>query len=829
MAATRELAPAAARRWSVFSVVIGFRLCHKLKFSTGRDVPAPAADPFVAGRKRVVEKLWREFFSDPSQWWDHRSDKANIKYPDFKHKKTQAPLWLDGKLNPPWVESELAALAPGSVHWNVFSWNKLLLRHVKAGEFQKTIELFGQMQQQGIRPDRFTFPPVLNACAGLRSFDDGIRVHERIKQVGCEKDVYVGNSLVDMYAKCGSVDNSWKVFNKMDTRDVVCWNSMIQGLVKCGQDQKALDLFQRMQREGIAPVPVTFVAVLNACASAGALDEGRRVHQQLSERGFQSDPFVGSSLVDMYAKCGSIKDAWNVFNKMPEKRVVTWNTLIWGHVKCGKGNKALELFQQMQEEGLKPNPVTFVGALNACASVLELEEGKSLHQQIIQEGFESDVIVGNSLVDMYSKCGALEDALIVFDKMPTRDVFAWSAITLGHVKHGQGQKALELSQRMRREGVKPDSIMFVGMLNACSSVVALEEGKLVHEQIIQSGCESDLYVASSLVDMYAKCGSLDDAIRVFNKMPTHNNVSWSVMLAAFAMHGHATEALIHFQRMCDESAGVDRVTFVSLLSACCHGGLVDEGLHYFKSMTDFYSIFPAVEHYSCIVDLLGRAGRLHEAEDLINMMPCEGNATVWTTLLGACRVHGNVQMGGYLAERVLELDPWNAAGYVLLSNLYASAGNWDGSEKLQKQRLERGVTKQPGLTWIEVNNEVHSFRVDEQEHPQIEEIHAELDRLSRLMKEAGYVPDTKFVLHDVEDEEKISRLCHHSEKLAIAFGIISTPPGTPIRIFKNLRVCGDCHSATKFIGKIAGRTIIVRDANRFHHFQDGECSCRDFW
>lgn len=489
----------------------------------------------------------------------------------------------------------------------------------------------------------------------------------------------------------------------------------------------------------------------------------------------------------------------------------------------------MKLFQQMQEEGLEPAPVTFVGVLNACASVLALEEGKHVRQQIIQKGCESSIIVGNSLVDMYSKCGAMEDALRVFNAMRTRDVFACSAIILGHVKHGQGQKALELSQRVRREGVKSDPVTFVGILNACSSVVALEEGKLVHEQIVHSGCDSDPHVASSLVDMYSKRGSLDDAVMVFNKITTHNVVSWSVMLAGFAMHGQATEALTHFERMRNKRAEVDRVTFVSLLSACCHGGLVDEGLHYFQSMTDVFGISPAIEHYACMVDLLGRAGRLHEAENLIKMMPCEPNATVWTTLLGASRVHGNVQMGGYVAERVLELDPDNSAGYVLLSNLYAAAGNWDGSEKLQKKRLERGVTKKPGLTWIEVNNKVHAFRVDDQEHRQIKEIHTEINRLSALMKEAGYLPDTKFVLHDVEDEEKVSRLCHHSEKLAIAFGIISTPPSTPIRIFINLRVCGDCHSATKFIGKIVGRTIIVRDANRFHHFQDGECSCRDFW
>jgi pentatricopeptide repeat protein len=256
---------------------------------------------------------------------------------------------------------------------------------------------------------------------------------------------------------------------------------------------------------------------------------------------------------------------------------------------------------------------------------------------------------------------------------------------------------------------------------------------------------------------------------------------------------------------------------------------VDEGLRYFETMTSMYNISPTVEHYAVMVDLLGRAGRLNEAEDLIKMMPCEPSASVWKSLLGACRIHGNVEMAERIAKRVLEIDPGDAAGYVMLSNIYAAAGKWDKSANVHKQRLERGVKKQPGRTWIEVNKRMHSFTVDDQNHPQIVAIRAELKKLAVQMEEIGYVPDTKFVLHDVEEEEKVARLCHHSEKLAIAFGLISTPPGTSLRIFKNLRICGDCHNATKFISRIVGRTIIVRDAHRFHHFEDGYCSCRDYW
>jgi pentatricopeptide repeat protein len=486
-----------------------------------------------------------------------------------------------------------------------------------------------------------------------------------------------------------------------------------------------------------------------------------------------------------------MEDAWGVFNKMPSRDVVSWTAMIFGHVKYGQGLKALELFRQMQQEGVQPNTVTFMGVLNACASLVALEEGRCAHEQIIQSGCESDVSVGSSLIDMYAKCGSMDDACRVFDKMVSRDVVSWTVMMLGHVKCGQGQKALGLFRQMQQEGVLPNAVTFMVVLNACASVVALEEGRRVHEQIIQSSCESDVFVGNSLIDMYAKCGSMEDAWRVFNTMPSRDVVSWNAMLGGFALHGHGEEALAHFERMCEEGIEVDNVTFVCLLSACSHAGLLYEGLRTFGSMSTVHKISAKLEHYTCMVDLLGRAGHLHEAEDMIKMMPCKPDVAVWMALLGACRIHGNMEMGERIAKHILEVDPGNAAGYVLLSNIYAAAGKWDLSEKVQSQRKERGVKKQPGRTWIEVNNEVHTFVVDDQDHPQIIEIHAELKRLYGQMQEAGYVPDTKFVLHDVEEEEKVFHLCHHSEKLAIAFGLINTAPGTPLQITKkNCRFVG---------------------------------------
>ncbi|CAK9218943.1 unnamed protein product [Sphagnum troendelagicum] len=447
------------------------------------------------------------------------------------------------------------------------------------------------------------------------------------------------------------------------------------------------------------------------------------VHQQLIQTGCESDVFVGSSLVDMYVKCGSIEDARRVFNNMPSRNVVTWSAMIFGHVKCGQGQKALELFPQMQHEGVQPNSVTFVGVLNACASIIALNKGRCVHLQIIQSGLESNVFVGNSLIDMYAKCGSLEDACRVFNKMPSRNVVTWNAMILGHVKCGQGQKALKLFQQMQQE---------------------------------------DVFVGSSLVDMYAKCGSIEDACRVFHKMPSRNVVTWTAMVLGHVKCGHEQKALELFQQMQQE--------------ACSHASLVDEGMCLYASMIRDYMIPAKLEHYTCMVDLLGRAGHLQEAENMIMAMPCKPQAATWRALLGACRIHGNVGLAERVAKQILEMEPENAAVYVLLSNIYAAAGNRHLCENVGRQRKERGAKKQPGRTWIEVNNEVHTFVAQDQDHPQMIEIHAELQRLSGLMHNAGYVPCTEFVLDDVEEEEKVSHLCHHSEKLAIAFGLINTAP-----------------------------------------------------
>jgi pentatricopeptide repeat protein len=398
-----------------------------------------------------------------------------------------------------------------------------------------------------------------------------------------------------------------------------------------------------------------------------------------------------------------------------------------------------------------------------------------------------------------------------------------------YAENQHGEEALKLFSQMQHTGMKPNNITYASILRACSSIAAMESGRQVHSSIVIDGFDSDAFVSCSLADMYVKCGSIEDAYDLFDKLPKGDVVSWNVMITGFAQHGYGKEALNFFEQMQREGIEPNHITFVGILSACSHVGLADEGRRYFELMSTDYGIAPRMEHYACMVDLFGRAGRLEEAERFIVGMEFKPSGVVLRSLLGACRIHGDIEIGKRAAEWLHELEPQNDSAHVLLSNIYAAAGRWDEVKKVRNTMQDKGVKKEPGCSWVEVKNRVHTFFAEDRFDHHIANIYAKLEELTVRMKEAGYVPDTSFVLHDVEQEQKEHTLSYHSEKLAVSFGLISIPPGKPIRIFKNLRLCGDCHTAIKFISMIEGRYIVVRDSYRFHHFKDGMCSCQDYW
>jgi len=619
------------------------------------------------------------------------------------------------------------------------------------------------------------------------------------------------------------------VFDRRTRRNALFWNVMIRGYARNGLCEESLRLYYQMQQAGFHPDKFTFPFILKACAGLADLQKGKEIHKDIVGTEFEWDVHVGNALIHMYAKCGSIEDAREVFGKMCERNLVSWTTMFSGYVQNGLAEDALMLFHQMQLGNIAPDSVTMVSAIQACAHLGNLQRGQQLHGFVIRKGLDSDLNVQNSLVVMYGRGRETEVACKLFDKIQNRDIVSWNSMVSVYAQNGHANEALELFVRMQFEGVAPDAVTIVTGLQACADLGVLQHGKLIHDHVIRAGFETNVFVGNSLVTMYAKCGSVSIARQVFDRMLQKNVITWSAMIAAYGINGLGEDTLALFTEMQQSGVKPNDITFVSVLSACSHAGLVDEAWKYFNCMSLQYGLSPKAEHYACMVDLLGRAGQLAEAQDFIDRMPFEPAASVWGALLGACRIHHNIELGEHVAEHLFKLEPENAGYYVLLSNIYAAGGRWDDVEKVRTIMRDKEVVKREACSWIEFNNRIHAFHVGDRSHPQIDDISATLESLALQMKEVGYVPDVNFVLHDVEGEVKESMLGSHSEKLAIAFGLINTYPGTPIRITKNLRVCGDCHSATKFISKVAKREIIVRDAHRFHHFKDGLCSCKDYW
>ena len=712
---------------------------------------------------------------------------------------------------------------------DVVSWNVMIGGYAQLGHVKEAFTLFREMRQEGLEPDEVTYMSILNACASPGVLERGKEVHAHIIHSGLQCDVRVGNALINMYAKCGSIKDAQLVFDDMGKRNVISWNAMIGCYAQHGHYEEAFEVFSQMKLVGLTPNDITYMSILNACASPAALAHGQEVHAHITGSGFQFDVRVGTALVNMYAKCGSIEAARLVFEKMGKQDVISWTALIEGYANHGLCMEAFEAFGQMQQVGLKPNQVTYVSILNACSASTALERGKEVHAHIIDAGYQSDLRVGTALVNMYAKCGSIRDAHLVFDKMNKPDVIVWTAMIVGYAQHGQCEEAFEVFHQMQRAGMKPNQITYLSILNACASSTALERGKEIHADITEAGFQSDLRVGNALINLYAKCGSIRKARQVFDEMGKRDVISWNTMIGGLAFYGCGQDALQIYEQMKKEGVRPDPVTFVSVLTACSQAGLVDEGRRYFNAMSQDHGIIPTNGHYGCLVDLLGRAGHLDEAENIIKSMPFEANAAVWGAFLGACRLHGDVVLAERAAYYCLKIEPQNAAVYVLLSHVYAAAGMWDSVTKVRNLMKERGAKKPSGRSWIEVDKKVHSFVVEDRSHPEAEEIYLELKSLTKKLRRVGYVPDTRLVMHEVDEQQKEEILCHHSERLAIAYGLIRTPSGTALRISKNLRICGDCHTATKFITKIIGREIIARDASRFHHFKDGVCSCGDYW
>ncbi|KAK9293231.1 hypothetical protein L1049_021221 [Liquidambar formosana] len=639
--------------------------------------------------------------------------------------------------------------------------------------------------------------------------------------MGFDSDVYVQNTLINMYAVCGNISNARKLFDESPVLDSVSWNSILAGYVQIGDVEEAKLIFDRMPERNV---------------------------------------IASNSMIVLFGRMGHVIEACRLFNEMPEKGMVSWSALISCYEQNEMYDEALVAFVQMNANGIMVDEVVVVSVLSACARFSIVKMGKLIHGLVVRIGIDSYVNLHNALIHMYSscgeiiaaqrlfnagylldqiswnsmisgylKCGSVEIARALFDSMPVKDIVSWSAMISGYAQHDQFSETLSLFQEMQLEGIRPDETTLVSIISACTRLAALDQGKWVHVYIRKNGLKVNSILGTTLIDMYMKCGCVDNAFEVFNGMEEKGVSSWNSLVIGLAVNGLVERSLDMFSEMKKCGVVPNEITFMGVLGACRHMGLVDDGRRHFDSMINEHKREPNVKHYGCMVDLLGRAGLLKEAEELIENMPMAPDVATWGALLGACKKHGNNEMGERVGRKLIELQPDHDGFHVLLSNIYASKGNWDDVLEIRGMMMQQGVVKIPGCSLIEANGIVHEFLAGDKTHPQINEIEEMLNEMAKRLKMEGYAPHTNEVSLDIDEEEKETTLFRHSEKLAISFGLITTSPPTPIRIIKNLRICNDCHVVAKLISKVFGREIVVRDRHRFHHFNQGSCSCMDYW
>ncbi|KAI5056088.1 hypothetical protein GOP47_0029609 [Adiantum capillus-veneris] len=622
---------------------------------------------------------------------------------------------------------------------DVITWNSMIAMCVKQALSNEAFQLYEQMLLEGVKPDEATFVGLLDACSSPKFLPEGMKLHDDIKARGFDSHILVSTNLLNMYSRCGSLQQARDVFDVMRRCDVVAWNAMINACAQHQQGTEALKLFRDMQLDGVMLDMVTFLNVLQACSVETKLVDGNRIHDLIVINGLDSDVVVATALVNMYGKCGSLGDAWKLFSIIPQRTSVSWNAMIAGYAQDGCVERVLFLFKQMQLEGKMPNEVTFITLLSLHESGLALNVGRRLHSCLRSFRFANTVAVGSALISMYGKYGSVDDAMTVFRGLEEKNAVSWTAIMSAYVQQNKYIVCSSLFEEMQQQGITPDKLSFVVMIDAvaeaemlsngrllhtcvasedlgliidvanalicmygklcsledalstfyglrlgnkqsfvnilssCANLLALSDGTIVHSLLVADGILLDRLLGNNLINLYGKCGCVDDARRVFDRMNCRDTISWTSMIVTYAEHGHGKEALRLFYQMQHENVPPNDVTFLGVLSACNHAGLVDDGCRHLISMDRDYGITPSEDHYNCIVDLLSRSGRLEEAEDMISKIPSDSRGVAWTTLLGACVCRGDAVRGKRAAGNIFEVDPKNPVPYVILHNTFAIA------------------------------------------------------------------------------------------------------------------------------------------------------------
>ncbi|KAM0904929.1 hypothetical protein ACQ4PT_017708 [Festuca glaucescens] len=725
------------------------------------------------------------------------------------------------------LDAALEALADAGSR-DAFLHNVVIRGFADAGLPGGALAAYRAMLCAGARPDRFTFPVVVKCCARLGDLEGGRAAHSAAIRLGAAgADVYTGNSLLAFYARLGMVDDAERVFDGMQARDVVTWNSMVDGYVSNRLGALALDCFREMheaQHDGIG-----IIAALAACCLESALTQGREVHAYVIRHGLEHDVKVGTSLLDMYCKCGAIASAENMFASMPLRTVVTWNCMIGGYALNGHPGEAFDCFVRMKAEGHQVEVVTAINLLAACAQTYNPLYGRSVHGFVARRQFLPHVVLETALLEMYSKAGKVKSSEAVFGRMTNKTLVSWNNMIAAYMYKEMYREVIALFLEMLNLPLHPDYFTMSAVVPAFVLLGILRQCRQMHSYIIRLGYGESTLIMNAVMHMYARCGDVVSSREIFDKMAGKDVISWNTMIMGYAIHGQGRTALEMFYEMKCNGLPPNESTFVSVLTACSVSGLADEGWTQFDSMQREYGMMPQVEHYGCMTDLLGRAGDLREVLKFIEGMPIAPTFRIWGSLLTASRNRNDIDLAEYAAERIfqLELEHDNTGCYVLLTSMYADAGRWRDVERIKSLMTQKGLQRTDARSIVELHGVACSFVNGDMMHPRSRTIHEVSDVLSRKISE---LDDSRNQSDPISlPSRRTTTPNKHSVRLAVVFGLISSEAGTPVLVKKNVRICNDCHHALKLISKYSGRRIVVGDTNIYHEFSDGSCCCGDYW
>lgn len=749
---------------------------------------------------------------------------------------------------------------------DVVSYTAIISGFAKSGCQFEAIGLFMRMRERGIEPNEFTFVAFLTSCSRISEQQLGLQVHSLVVKLGYLFSVYVANALMGLYSRCGGLDDALKVFDEMPQRDIASWNTVISSVVGEMMYDRAFELFQEMVRiDRFRANQITLSSLVSACAGSCAGVLGREIHAHGLKLGFDNSLSFNNSLIGLYSKCGTVKDVQVVFERMPIKDVISWTSMITAYMVFGMVDVALEIFKKMPErnsvsfnavlaglcsnsEGLgaislfremvnrrvELTEYTLTSVISACGLLAEKNISEQIHGFVIKFGIRSSACIEAALIDMCTRCGRMIDAQKMFrqsqydENLPIK----WASLISGYARNAQPEEALTLFKwGQSEEALVVDEVVATAVLGVCGTLGFDTMGEQMHCHALKSGHLYDVKLGNAIISMYSKCGYMDDALSVFNLLPILDVVSWNCLISGYLLLREGDEVLALWSRMKRTHIKPDSVTLVLVISSYRHtkSNMLNDCRRLFFSMTKEYDIEPTSDHYASFVSVLGEWGSLEEAEDMISKMPFEPKISVWRALLNSCDSHSDSTVGKRIANHILAMKPEDPSTFILVSNLLSASGRWHSSEMVREEMRRKGLRKYPARSWIVHQNKVHSFYTRDRTHSQSKDIYSGLEILILECLKAGYVPDTSFVLHEVEEHQKKEFLFYHSAKLAVTYGLLMTMPGRPIRVMKNVLLCGDCHNFFKYVSRVTKRDICVRDTSGFHCFSDGKCACKDHW